>query len=131
MVIELRKIGIIFSILVVVQTTSWFYFNTQIKTVHTQLNKKKETLSTLATLEKKWSLKHQKSELKRVYEFLTAFDIQYKIKKRTRKTIITMNLTTTNVNKVVSFLSNRDIHLKKLTIKKSDKHSVKLSVEIE
>jgi len=130
MVIDFKKIGIVFFILVVLQTTLWFYFNSKIKTTNAQLTEKKEILSHLGVLEDKWSLKHQEAELKRVYEFLTAFDIKYATKVQNKKKIITMHLGTKNVDKVTSFLLNKNINFKKLNIKKIDQYNIELLVEI-
>jgi len=130
MVIDFKKIGIVFFVLIIIQTALWFYFDSKIKTANAQLVKKQETLSTLKKLEEKWSLENQKSELNRVYDFLTAFDIKYKIKRQNSKKIIKMRLETKNVDKVTSFLLNRNIDFKKLNIKKIDKYHIELSVEI-
>ncbi|WP_373035035.1 hypothetical protein [Sulfurimonas sp.] len=130
MVIDLKKISIVFFLLIVAQTTLWFYFNSKIKTSNTELTEKKEILSSLSVLEEKWSLKHQEDELNRVYEFLAAFDIKYETKEQNKKKIIKMNLETKNVDKVTSFLLNKNIDFKKLNIKKIDKYNIELLVEI-
>jgi len=131
MVIDLKKIGIVFFILILTQTSLWFYFDSKIKTTNTELTNKKEILSNLNILEEKWSLKHQKSELNRVYEFLDAFNIKYEKKEQNKNKIIKMSLETKNVDKVASFLLNRDINFKKLNIKKIDKYNIELLVEIQ
>ena len=131
MVIDLKKLGIIFAGLIVLQTALWFYFNSKIKTQNDELIQKKETLSKLSVLEDKWSIKNQKEELQRVYEFLTAFDIKYTTSEKKKKKIIKMNLKTENVNKVTSFILNKKININKINIKKIDQYNIELLVEVK
>lgn len=130
MVIDLKKIGIVFFVLIVAQVSLWFYFDSKIEATNFDFTQKSETLSSLRLLEDKWSQKHQEEELKRVYEFLVAFDVKHETKEQNKKKIITMSLETKDVDKVTSFLLNRNINFKKLNINKIDKYNIELSVEI-
>ncbi|MDQ7045573.1 MAG: hypothetical protein Q9M40_02495 [Sulfurimonas sp.] len=130
MVIDLQKIAIAFGVLVFIQVSQWFYFNSEIDTLSTELIEKKEILSSLDRLQNKWSKKNQEDELQRVLKFLSAFDIDYTLKETQKKKFITVNLQNKNTDRAVSFFINKSITIKKFNIKKIDQNNIQLLVEI-
>lgn len=123
-----KKIATAFLVLLLAQVGSWFYFNGEIATQSAKLDKKSERLSKLKSLEEKWSQKSQAEELKRVYEFLAAFDVKYSKKEHKKRKTLTMQLPTQNVDKVVSFILNRKIVFKEFSLKKIDNYTLEFSV---
>jgi hypothetical protein len=130
MVVNIKHIAGAFLVLVLLQGTLWYYFNKKIKTQSTELEQKREMISTLGKLNNRWSNKSQQEELKRIYELLNAFDIAYTVTQKRNINVLTMELETSVANKVVALLLNRNIEIKKLEIKKIDNYNIKLEVEI-
>ena len=56
------------------------YFDKKINTQMSELVAKQEIVGQYELLNKRWSKKTQLSELKRVKDFLSAFDVEYQIK---------------------------------------------------
>jgi len=126
----LKKIYIVFFTLLAIQITSWLYFNETIKQANEKLNDKNEIITQLYELDKTWSKKNQKLELKRIYDFLNAFDIKYEVKEKKNKKTITLQLKKPNSNKVISFILNKNIRIKQFKLDKLDNYNLRLILEV-
>ncbi len=126
----MKRIYIIFFILLITQLASWFYFDGAIKKAYVEYDKKSELVSQLYLLDQKWSKKTQKSELKRIYDFLNAFDVKYTLKEKKGKKTITLQLQKQNSDNVISFILNRNINIKQFVLTKIDNYNLSLSMEI-
>jgi len=121
---------VIFFILLIAQLASWFYFDGAIKKAYVEYDKKSELVSQLSLLDQKWSKKTQKLELKRIYDFLNAFDVQYTLKEKKGKKTITLQLQKQNSDNVISFILNRNINIKQFVLTKVDNYNLNLMMEI-
>ena len=126
----MKKIYIVFFTLLAIQIASWLYFNGTIKQANEKLNDKNEIITQLNNLDRKWSKKNQKMELKRIYDFLNAFNITYELKEKKNKKTITLQVKKSNSSKVISFILNRNIKIKQFKLDKLDNYNLRLILEV-
>ena len=81
-------------------------------------------------LKHQYSKKSLKVEKEKILSFLGVFNIQYSLKqsKNKKKTILTMDLTKLNMNKVISYILNSKILFEEIKIKKKDDFTVDFKV---
>ncbi|MEA1956657.1 MAG: hypothetical protein U9N02_09240 [Campylobacterota bacterium] len=130
MVITLKHTLLFLLALVLIQIGLANYFNSNIQEKNTELKIKSKQMQDLNKLEKKYSKENQKKELKRIYDFLSIFDIEYKTKEIRKKKELSIKLTKENANKTISFILNKNINIKSFLIEKIDKHNIIFKVVI-
>jgi len=130
MVINIKHIGGTFAFLILLQMVLVNYFGGEIQDKSQALQKKSKIISSLSELESKWSKKAQKQELEKIYKLLNVFDVEYTLKEKKKRKILTMDLKQKNADKVLALLVNRSVNVKKMSVEKVDKYTLKLIVEI-
>ena len=126
----MKRIYIVFLALIAVQIASWVYFNSAIKQANENFDEKNKIVTQLVNFDRQWSKKNQKLELKRIYDFLNAFDIKYEVKEKKNKKTITLQLKKLNSNRVISFILNRNIKIKQFKLDKLDNYNLRLILEV-
>ena len=106
------------------------YFDTKINTQMTELATKQEIVGRYELLNKRWCKKTQMGELKRVKDFLSAFDVKYQIKELKKSKEIQMVLKQNNLDKVVEFILNRNLRFKSFSLKKTGRYTIDFKVVV-
>lgn len=126
----MKRIYIVFLALFVMQVAGWLYFNSAINKANAKFNEKNEVITQLVKLDRKWSKENQKLELKRLYDFLNAFNVKYKLKEKKNKKTLTLQINYSNSNKIISFILNRNIQIKQFKLDKLDNYNLRLVLEV-
>jgi len=130
MVVNSKHIIISLAVLGLFQAGIYSYFDSAIDAKSEELSKKREVVDKLSMLESKWSKAKQKKELKRVLDFLSAFDVEYKVKELKKAKELTMKLKRRSADKIVSFILNRNLNIKSFQLEKVDKYHIQFKVVI-
>ncbi|NOQ29865.1 MAG: hypothetical protein GQ570_01955 [Helicobacteraceae bacterium] len=112
----------------------WIIFtafnSSKLASLHTELNTKSEKVSEFKKLEVSWSKKFRKEELLRVEKMLSVQGVTFEKKKRKKKITYTMKLNESQIDTIVGYLLNRNIEIKKFSIKKSGSYDAEFKFEV-
>ena len=123
---------IIFATFIVLLLSSSLYFNSTIKDTLNNYNSKQQQLSNFDNLNKKYSQNSLSKQKQKLFEILDLFDIKYtqvKGSKNTQK--ISMTLKQRELNKIINYITNSNIIVSEMKIKKLDQYQVNMDISLE
>ncbi len=118
----------------VVLIISWvgisLYFNSAISSSEESYLKERILVKKYSELKHKYSKESLKQEKEKILSFLGVFDVQYILKKsqNKKKTILSMDLSKSNMNKIISYVLNTNISFEEIKIKKKDEFTIGFKV---
>jgi len=130
MVINNKHLLAIFLLLVVIQFSLSHLFETTIFKKRTAFYKQYTSLLQLEELQKKYSKKAQKKELKRIEDFLSMLNLKYSLKTLNDKQELSLQIPADKAQKIINFIFNRNITISAYEIIKKSKETIFLKVVI-